>query len=562
MTRPFLARITPLGTGKRDLNFVDDFGAVADGILDPDTGLMTGTDNYAAVSDYIDYGIACGDAQVRLLVPPGNYHLSGNISFVTRANEDVGIKNSIVNAYGAATDQAWIGPIGTIVNDFAHSARIESVSAGATSVKVIAAGCHPATDVSIFSEGDCVCIGGLGMQPDSFPPNLGYFEFPKITRIDGQGIHLSRALENDYLATWPDIDTKNVTVTSGSPAVFRLDNHGMSTNQFIYVDRRVGGSVPAGITRNQEYRLAAPTKDTFQLTLGGVPVGTTSAGSRVTIHTAGDLGGPASIILMRPTFDCRHVMKGLRCTNIHSLTSVGGRNATCIDMVCDGLGFSPSIGEHITIESCQTGGQNEVDKLVSNLTYRDCYSDLSPRNLLFFSTSIDHCLIENCRYTSLAGTPKNTTIAGSHIDLIAVGGNGYGHAETLTATDSHFEASTPCARTIDLSAMTFSGGTFSAPKVAAYPLYQAIVPGLKMAWGIYAGGFVYHQDSTNAINAFTVTALRESDDVIYADTDWVGPIPGNVYHGGPPTLIGNIPLESVTVTGCTGSDLTGYADCA
>jgi Pectate lyase superfamily protein len=169
-------------------NFVTDFGAVADGT----------TDDSPALDRWLAWGQAQGTAPIELYMPPGNYHFASD-NFLT-----AGLYNVTISGYGATVDSLYIGTPNLLdIDDFDHSARIQTVSAGARSVALIT----PA-DASKFSVGQWVLVsglelqGGTGGQP-TFPPNFQFFEYKQIVNISGSVVTFASPLANSYESTWP-----------------------------------------------------------------------------------------------------------------------------------------------------------------------------------------------------------------------------------------------------------------------------------------------------------------------------------------------------------------------
>lgn len=105
------------------------------------------------------------------------------------------------------------------------SARIQSVSAGASQVTLTAASLA-AGYVSRFTVGAWIMLGGLDIQnlwnaPYGYPPNLHFFEWRQVTNVNaGAGvITLDRPLSNSYLSTWPLYNSGDAfEADSGGPA--------------------------------------------------------------------------------------------------------------------------------------------------------------------------------------------------------------------------------------------------------------------------------------------------------------------------------------------------------
>src|SRR5262249_33128412 len=124
--------------------------------------------------------------------------------------------------YGASVDSVNPLVIGTtqlLQDDFAHSARIQTVSAGATSVGLITP-----SDASKFSVGQWVLVSGLELQGGAGgipgdPPNFQFFEYKQIVSISGSVVTLASPLANSYESTWPVVDSlQGGSVNVGGPA--------------------------------------------------------------------------------------------------------------------------------------------------------------------------------------------------------------------------------------------------------------------------------------------------------------------------------------------------------
>jgi hypothetical protein len=184
-------------------NFVTDFGAVADGM----------TDDSPALDRWLAWAQAQGTAPVELYMPPGHYHFAGDNGLTA------GLYNVTISGYGATVDSLYIGTPNLLLDDFDHSARIQTVSAGATSVDLIT----PA-DASKFSVGQWVLVSGLELQGGAggnpgYPPNFQFFEYKQIVNISGSVVTFASPLVNSYESTWPVVDSfQGGTVNLGGPA--------------------------------------------------------------------------------------------------------------------------------------------------------------------------------------------------------------------------------------------------------------------------------------------------------------------------------------------------------
>src|SRR5262249_46928272 len=180
--------------------------------------------------------------------------------------------NVTISGYGATVDSLHIGTL-LLQNDFDHSARIETVSAGATSLNLIT----PA-DAAKFSVGQWILVSGLSLQDYGYPPNFRFFEYKQITNISGSVVTLSDPLEYSYKSTWPVVSYDSVQ----------------------------------------------------------------------------NLGGPATIFALGPTFDAEQKILGLEVTadvNGGAVFMEAGRSLILDGMKFDGLGPAPSVGQSIIIRN-------------------------------------------------------------------------------------------------------------------------------------------------------------------------------------------------------------------
>jgi hypothetical protein len=176
--------------------------------------------------------------QVVLTLPNGsNCIFNSNQSYSGAAVGNTiasGIKNLIVEATGATMTAGTSGyNLGTgvvichrgLTDASGCSARIQSVSAGATQVTLTSASLS-AGYISRFSVGQWLLFGGVDIQgiwnsPFGYPPNNHFFEWHKITNVNaGTGVIMfDGALSNSYLSTWPSYNSGNAfEADPGGPA--------------------------------------------------------------------------------------------------------------------------------------------------------------------------------------------------------------------------------------------------------------------------------------------------------------------------------------------------------
>ena len=182
-------------------NFVTDFGAVADGT----------TDNMPALDRWLAWGRAQGSTPIELYMPPGTYHFSGWAALTD------GLYNVTISGYGAIVDSMFIGSLQSAF-DFDHSARIQTVSAGSTSINLV-----NSADAAKFSPGQWILVSGLELEGGvgaltGYPPNFQFFEYKQITNVSGSVVTLASSLANSYESTWPLVPNFDPVFDQGGPA--------------------------------------------------------------------------------------------------------------------------------------------------------------------------------------------------------------------------------------------------------------------------------------------------------------------------------------------------------
>jgi hypothetical protein len=417
-------------------NFVTDFGAVADGT----------TDDSPAVDRWLAWAQAQGTAPVELYMPPGNYHFAGDNDLT------YGLYNVTISGYGAIVDSLQIGT-DLLHDDFDHSARIQTVSAGATSVDLVT----PA-DASKFSVGQWVLVSGLELQGGAggiggFPPNFQFFEYKQIVNISGSVVTFASPLANSYESTWPVVDSLQ------------------------------GGSF--------------------------------------------NVGGPATIYALGPTFDAQQTILGLEVTanpnhNNGAVFMEAGLSLVLDGMKFDGLGPAPSVGQSVVIRNSYFGTSNEIDKVLSYLEY----DNDTGQTLLVQSAAPETLVINHSAFNELVGTAQNTSIENSTIGLVMAGPNFFGVGESLSIINSSIATALESDLHINPSQVSFNNGTFSVATASpdAHSVYAWAVPGHEYFIAYYDGN-IHATDDSGHVTTFKVLDVRQDATNIYVDTDLGATLP-------------------------------------
>lgn len=235
--------------GQITKNIVTDFGATCNGSGD-DSSAFIAARSFGLTWQMTNVGL------YTLVVPPGSVCMfPGTLTYI-----GLGLKNFLVSGYGASFSDAGMGNgyefggIG-VFQDGSHSARLATVSSGASSVTLLT----PA-QASLFTVGTYALIAGIDMQGYGFPPNPYFHEYVYIQSIVGAVITFSAPLQYSYESTWPMFN-------AGGPGV--PDYGGPGT---LYV-------LPASWDTTQEYdglslsSLGAPNAQGRSITFKDITVG-------------------------------------------------------------------------------------------------------------------------------------------------------------------------------------------------------------------------------------------------------------------------------------------------
>ncbi len=204
------------------------YNATCNGVADDSTPLK----NWLAAS------LAANPARAVLYIPPGSRcHFASVNNFVVDTSiagsggfqYGDGIRNAVIWGYGASSD-AWAVIGEGFGQNNLTTARIQTVSAGATSVTLSVGG-----DASKFAIGKWIAITGIQLQNGGYPQNFQFFEYKLITNIVGSVITLNSPLTYSYKSTWPVYDAGSASTTDyGGPGTIYLMGPSWNTNVQVY----------------------------------------------------------------------------------------------------------------------------------------------------------------------------------------------------------------------------------------------------------------------------------------------------------------------------------------
>ena len=200
-------------------NIVADFRAVCDGK----------SDAAPAFAAFNQWAVA-QTGLVQLTIPSGSVCAFTSNRALWWAK---GIKNLLVVGYGAtitnngsSNPAFFLGGRGQS-QDNRHSARLATVAAGSSQIKLLTPG-----QTSLFTVGNYALITGFDLQgiwktSYGYPSNPHWFEYVKVVAIDPNAgtVTFSAPLQNTYKSTWPNYNSgTQFEVDAGGPAtLYALD---------------------------------------------------------------------------------------------------------------------------------------------------------------------------------------------------------------------------------------------------------------------------------------------------------------------------------------------------
>src|SRR5262249_23531933 len=171
---------------------ISDFGAVGDGQSDVNPAFTAF--NVWAREQTLPVGLILAPGEYALVGPgSGNYFARG-VKHLTVVGPGATLSD------GNGTGNGFFLGGGGVWEFDQHSARIETVSAGSDSVKLL----DPA-HAAIYRVGSWAPVAGLDIIGYGYPPNPAFSEYVQIVAIDAVNgiIRFAAPLRNHYESTWP-----------------------------------------------------------------------------------------------------------------------------------------------------------------------------------------------------------------------------------------------------------------------------------------------------------------------------------------------------------------------
>jgi hypothetical protein len=144
--------------------------------------------------------------------------------------------------------------------------------------------------------------------------------------------------------------------------------------------------------------------------------------------------GPATVYPMDPRWNLDLLLQGTEAQKFEFSqiggisTNISGRSVTVRHCNFSGYGLVPTAADTFVVEDSYLGDNEcEVDKLITYLEFTRCTGPY----VAIQSTSVYDCLIEDCAFTTLNGTPTNIEINNSVFTTLSVGPTGYGVTDSV-----------------------------------------------------------------------------------------------------------------------------------
>ncbi len=224
-------------------------------------------------------------------------------------------------------------------------------------------------------------------------------------------------------------------------------------------------------------------------------------------HSA-DMGGPATIFAMDPSWDTEIVFHGVTFSQAQDIYG-NGRSVEYIDCKFADHGPAPSVSKHWKAVGTDVGPYVEVDKVVEFLELDNVTCLQRKGILLFQSASIEKCVIKNSRIGKLTGTPKHIVIQHTDINQLRIGATGYGNTLSLLMENCQVNALIGNTVRVPWPPSSIVSGRFTTPNKGSAA--KRFVPGGKYFFTA-AGG------TDNYGTPFVCTAITADETNNYFDT--------------------------------------------
>lgn|GEM_PF-6342016 len=543
-------------------NIVTDYGADPTGVVNSKDAFYTGLKPDMAGQD-------CD-----LTIPAGTYLISGTGGAVWAS----GHTSLDVTATGATlAPEVVLGPNNLTphsgIDDAAGiSARIKSVSAGATTIELTAASAA-AGHISRANVGRWMMISGFPIQgvfqaAYGFPPNNQFNDHVLITAVDttNKTITFTPALQNSYSSSWPEFTRGDRT--------FEIDGAGPATAYFMHADWGAPISYTGGTYTNSQLINVQGRDMTFTgITCDSLPIypslnqtfrlyNSTLSGAQVEADKNNDLvdiqGGTHKQWWWQSSSTRMFTMSGVTITQALNGTP---RNAVIDNCSMAGLNMGPTAygrGETFTARNCTITGT------IAGGILETGPSDLGMQDCMFMSGGIitlPMCLGDIATRTFVPDS------YGRNVNFWSGNSGTFGRFRVLSVTADSWPAADDQTATTNVTMangsknVEVSSAIFSAADVGKVIIIpNAISGGLTMKTFITA-----FTDSTHVtvFSACTLSggisassrSLQWGTCNVYVTTDQSGGLPASTLYNSTGKLsIRTAPVRKMYFENCTGSD--------
>src|SRR5262249_3418555 len=161
------------------------------------------------------------------------------------------------------------------------------------------------------------------------------------------------------------------------------------------------------------------------------------------------------------------------------------------------------------------------------------YDHVTGGQIFVQSSSVTDLVINNSTLASLNGTPQNTTISNSSLDLLHVGPDFFGQGVSITVTNSTIASAVASAHGVPPSLFTFNDGVFRVPNASATEVWQWAVPGHEYFICFYDGS-IHMTDDNGHVTTFKILDVWQDASYTYIGTDLGAILPTPTFLGGQP----------------------------
>jgi hypothetical protein len=261
--------------------------------------------------------------------------------------------------------------------------------------------------------------------------------------------------------------------------------------------------------------LDSPLKNSYKTTYPQL-----DTGSNVSIN----LGGPATIYELEPSWNLRATVLGLNVTNQQGQMNITGRDVVFQDGILSGsTSFNLTMSKNAWVIGSEIS-DSEPDKVIENASFHRITGRRMTIQSAFGSLNMTSSTLRD----SLTGTVQNTAIVNSNVLAFRAGPTCCGHGNSLLVDGFSFGASQANYHYAPSSSFSFASGTLTIAK--SDPNYFSsvglFVPGMKYYFGNQAGV----GDCSPKIT-FTATDVVDAGTNVNIVTDIGASLPSSICDG-------------------------------